>query len=190
MLDLRRRTAARPGWATLLLAVAAAACSTQAPSDPGSPSASAPTAASTTGVVGPTVSPGPTGTAAVVQDWLVHWVRGFVTLGQEVDRFREAVRQHDQQAVANNAQPIVGGAAQVRAALMVSRPFPEPAAAVAGRMLETLADLQEHARAVTKACPGDACLQTAQEMYDITDTTLDGFRTIFQVAGVPLPEPS
>ena len=185
---MRRGTPARLVRGALLLAVAATACNAQSPPVRRSPSPSA--AAPTTGPVGPTVSPGPTGTAAVVQAWLVHWVRAFVTLGQGVDQFRQNVRQRDQQAIAETARPLAGAAAQVLAALKVSRPFPPPVAPVADRMLGTLADVREQAGAVTHACPGDGCMDTAQTMYDVTSTMLDGFRSIFETAGVPIPEAS
>ncbi len=170
----------------LLLAVAATACSSEAP--PARRTSSPPASNATTGPVGPTVSSG--ASAEALQAWLARWVRGFVTLGQEVDRFREAVRSGNQAAIEQTAKPIAGAAAQVAAALHVSRPFPEPVESLATLELETLDRLQRQANDVVRACPGDDCRSTAQEMYDRTDQLLDGFRTIFRMAGVPLPEAS
>jgi hypothetical protein len=117
-------------------------------------------------------------------------VRAFVTLGQETDQFRQAVRQKDQEAIATTARPIGGAAAQVSAAITVAGPPPDPVASLTDVAQETLGQIQRQSREVVRACPGDGCIEAAQTMYDLTDTLLDTFRTIFSMAGVPLPEPS
>jgi hypothetical protein len=174
---LRRGPRALLVPATLLLTLASAACSTSAP----------PARRTTPAVSSPSAGPG---AEALIQRWAVRWVRAFLTLGQGVDQFRQAVREKDQQAIAQTARPIEGAAAQLTAALELAGPFPDPVASLEDGVMAALADVQHQAREVTRVCPGDGCLETAQPMYDETERLLDGFRSIFQKAGVPLPEPS
>jgi hypothetical protein len=173
------------------LVIGLAGCSSGGPSG-STPSDTPPPSSGPAPTQGPT-APGPVTTQQAVREWILHWARAFVTLGQEVVVFRQAERSGDLGQMARRAAPIQGSAHQVSVGISLAPAPPPYLIPRVRRALQLLMRVERAVRSVLTSCrpaAGGRCRTAGAALYDLTDTLLAAFASILREGGFPIPTPS
>jgi hypothetical protein len=124
---------------------------------------------------------------------MLHWVRAFITFGQEVVQFRQANRDGDLPRMAAFARPLDGAIRQLSAAIdLAGRPPSFLVSRVRGAV-RLLGRTRRDLMALRGAChpaTSSGCRDAGQELYDGTSPLLAAFAAIFRMGGIPIPSPS